>query len=146
MLNRYMIARKSLTIYALQIILVSCTGSNSNKVKPSTKASAIKTVIGTLGPNTAPSLMDLNNLTIDEDSVSPQISLAISDPDGPNQICNSQFLSYTSDQQTIVSPNHAVTWGGDWPNCTAIIIPEKNSSGSTQIEFAASDGSGKGDL
>lgn len=54
--------------------------------------------------------------------------------------CNSSFLSYTSSVPSLVAAQNAVTWGGVWPNCTAVFSPEVNANGSTSIEITAHDG------
>ena len=41
----------------------------------------------------------------------------------------------------MVAATNAVTWGGTWPNCTAVIAPVANANGGpVTITFTASDG------
>ena len=61
--------------------------------------------------------------------------------DGPAQTCNATYLSYTSATTSVVAGTGAVTWGGTWPNCTAIIAPVANALGSSVIQITATDGS-----
>jgi hypothetical protein len=90
--------------------------------------------------NDAPTVAAIANKTTNEDTATAAIAFTVSDVDGPAQSCNSTYLSYTSGMNSVVAATGAVTWGGTWPNCTAVIAPLPNANGTALITFTASDG------
>ncbi|MEY4064566.1 MAG: hypothetical protein RIR26_774, partial [Pseudomonadota bacterium] len=90
--------------------------------------------------NDAPTIAAITAQSTNEDTPSAAIAVNLSDVDGPSQSCNSANLGYTSGTPTVVASTGAVTWGGTWPNCTAVIAPVANASGTSSITFTASDG------
>jgi len=91
--------------------------------------------------NDAPSIAAIGVQSTNEDNATTAIAFTISDVDGPTRTCNGTYLSYSSGTSSVVAATGAVTWGGTWPNCTAVIAPVANANGSSVISFSASDGS-----
>ena len=90
--------------------------------------------------NNAPSIAAISNISTNEDTSTTALAVTVSDVDGPAQICNAPYLSYTSATASVVAGSGAVTWGGSWPNCTAVITPVANASGTSVIQITANDG------
>ncbi|MEY4063993.1 MAG: hypothetical protein RIR26_201, partial [Pseudomonadota bacterium] len=92
--------------------------------------------------NDSPTITPITAVSTNEDSPTSVIAISISDVDAnsPARSCNGTFLSYSSGDSTIVSASGAVTWGGSWPNCTAVITPAPNAYGDAVITFTAFDG------
>lgn len=139
--------KKFLVLWSLVSVIVGChqKGKITRRLKN-------KTVAETLGNKADPSAMDpsqaqtetTNNaeatvVNIQEDSTS-EIPFTVSGLSAPSASCNSNFLSYSSSNASLVAAQNAVIWGGVWPNCTAVFLSEVNANGSTIIEFTAHDG------
>ncbi|MEI8027500.1 MAG: tandem-95 repeat protein, partial [Pseudomonadota bacterium] len=109
--------------------LIETLGNKSDPSKPDSPQTQSET-----NPSAGESIA----LSFYEDS-SLEVPVAISGLSSRSASCSSAFLSYTSSNLQLVAAENAVNWGGVWPNCTAIISPEVNANGSTQIEITAHD-------
>lgn len=87
----------------------------------------------------------ITNKSTKIDTASAAIAVYVSDADGPSQTCDSSYLAYTSDATSVVGNSNAVTWGGTWPDCTAVITPVATAVGTANIGIKAFDGANWGD-
>ena len=115
--------------------LVTVTVTDGNSSTSQSFKYTVKSV------NNAPSIASIPDVYTTEDVPAKEIMIKISDVDGPHGECNSNFLSYVSNWEAVVSNTGAVTWGGQWPNCTAIVKPGPDKyARPVFIVFYASDG------
>ncbi|MEI8027351.1 MAG: hypothetical protein WCI18_13465 [Pseudomonadota bacterium] len=92
--------------------------------------------------NDAPALAPFSSSQIQSTKNTPTspINVFISDADGPNQTCSANYLSYKSSNSAVVADSGAITWGGTWPECTAVVQPVADAIGDTSISVTVSDG------
>ncbi len=86
--------------------------------------------------NAAPTIGNVANLTIDEDTSSGSISVTVDDPDGPN---NALVLTGTSSNISLV-PNGNIVFSGSGGSRFVTIMPAANQTGSATITLTVSDG------
>ncbi|MEI8026153.1 MAG: Ig-like domain-containing protein, partial [Pseudomonadota bacterium] len=72
-----------------------------------------------------------------EEDIASEIRFDVSELVAPSSACNSDFLSYSSSDPSLIASENAVTWGGVWPNCTAVFSAVANTSGSATVEIKA---------
>ena len=88
--------------------------------------------------NAAPTIIDLPNLTIDEDTQAGPIEVTIGDAETP---LASLQLTATSSNQAVVQ-NGGITLGGSEGARTVVITPVANASGDTTITLTVTDAAG----
>ncbi len=86
--------------------------------------------------NAAPTIGNVANLTIDEDTSSGSISVTVDDPDGPN---NALVLTGTSSNTSLI-PNGNIVFSGSGGSRFVTITPAANQNGSATITLTVSDG------
>ena len=86
--------------------------------------------------NDAPTISAITNKTTDEDTATSAISFTIGDID--SSLTCSGSVSGTSSNTTLV-PNVNIVVTGTAPNCSAVITPALNASGSSTITLTVSD-------
>lgn len=80
-------------------------------------------------------------IAIQEDSTATSIALQISGLSGTgNPTCDSNFLTYTSSNPSLVLSVGAANWGGSWPDCSVSFAPVANATGSSDIQITATNG------
>jgi hypothetical protein len=92
--------------------------------------------------NDPPTVSAMTGVTTNEDSATSAIPVNINDVDinSPNRTCDGSTLFYVSGNEDVVAASGAVEWGGTWPNCSAVITPRTNASGTVVLSISASDG------
>lgn len=88
------------------------------------------------GQNTAPTISNIPNQTVAEDSATGAISFVIGDS---QTAPGSLSLSATSGNQTLV-PDSGIVFGGSGANRTLIITPAPNQAGNATITVTVGDG------
>ncbi len=87
--------------------------------------------------NTAPTISNISNQTIDEDDTMGPISFTVNDAESS---ANSLTLSSSSSNNTLV-PNSEIVFGGSGTNRTITITPTSGQFGTATITVSVSDGS-----
>jgi predicted outer membrane repeat protein len=87
--------------------------------------------------NDAPTVSDIPDTTINEDTTTGNINFTVSDLESP---AGSLIVTASSNNQTLV-PDANITLGGSGGNRTINITPAANQNGSAIITVVASDGS-----
>jgi hypothetical protein len=87
--------------------------------------------------NDRPSIINIGNLTVNEDTNSVLVAFTIDDPES---LPENLTVTASSSLQTLV-PNSNLTLGGTGAMRTLRMVPVANQSGSTTISIAVSDGS-----
>jgi len=90
--------------------------------------------------NDAPTISEIGQIQSVDLNTSKYIVFTMNDVDNTLG-CNSMNLSYTSSNTNLFPSENAVEWRGTWPNCMAVLTPNKNTSGDSVITFFATDGS-----
>ncbi|MEI8028094.1 MAG: Ig-like domain-containing protein, partial [Pseudomonadota bacterium] len=133
---------------ACSIVGVMTGCQQKGKMKKSSKG---KTVVETLGKKTVPAdpgqtknetvsgSSETLTVSVKEDSSSFEVAFLVSGFSPAAASCNSNFLSYTSSDPSLVVAQDAVTWGGVWPNCTAVVSPAANANGTAILEIFVHD-------
>lgn len=101
------------------------TAAGINFVAPSTSL-----------PNTAPTISNVTNLAISEDSATSALAFTVGDAETN---AASLTVSATSSNQTLV-PNASVVLGGSGANRTVTVTPALNQSGTATITLTVTDG------
>jgi hypothetical protein len=92
----------------------------------------------TLTPvNDPPTITDVTNQTINEDSNVGPLAFTIGDVDSV-LLCTSSNVTATSSNTALIADSSLVI-GGAFPNCTVSAMPELNMSGSTTITLTVID-------
>ncbi len=86
--------------------------------------------------NLPPTISNVTNFHIDEDTSSGPVSVTVSDVDDPN---TSLELTGTSSNTSLI-PNSNIVFGGSGGNRTLTITPAPNQNGSATITLTVSDG------
>ncbi|MFZ9520626.1 MAG: FG-GAP repeat protein [Silvanigrellaceae bacterium] len=89
--------------------------------------------------NDPPSLAAIASPQTTSINNSKALNLVANDPDGPLN-CSTENFAYASSNFNVVAETGAVVWGGNWPNCTAIIAPVATMTGISEITVTVSDG------
>lgn len=87
--------------------------------------------------NTAPTISETSNLTIDEDTSTGALAFTVGDAE---TAAGSLTVSSTSSNQVVV-PNGNIVFGGSGANRTVTVTPAANQSGSATIFVTVSDSS-----
>ncbi len=87
--------------------------------------------------NDAPTISDVSNQSVNEDTVMPAVTFIVGDVE---TAAGSLSVSGTSSNQTIV-PNANIAIGGTGANRTVSVTPASNQNGSATITLTVSDGS-----
>ncbi len=120
----------------------TATATATSTNTPTATATATQTPTATNTPtptptNAPPSISQINDQEIDEDSTTGAISFTVEDEDTPS---NELVVTAVSDDQTLV-PNANIVLGGSGENRTITISPAANKFGTTSITVTVSDGS-----
>lgn len=100
-------------------------------------SSAIDVFLLTVTPvNDPPTLSDLSDLSIDEDTVAGPVAFSIGDPE---TVTSDLVVSVTSSNPALVPTNNIVL-GGTASNRTVSMTPLSNEPGSTMITLTVTDG------
>ncbi|MEO5914552.1 MAG: immunoglobulin domain-containing protein [Luteolibacter sp.] len=101
------------------------------------KGGKIQTVTYTyIDENDPPTISNIGNRTIDEDTAAVAIPITLADPDDPE---NALDLTGSSSDATLV-PDANIVFGGSGSARTVTVTPSANRSGSTTITLTVSDG------
>jgi hypothetical protein len=87
--------------------------------------------------NTAPTISNIGNVTINEDEATSAIAFTISD----SQTAAANLVVTGSSSNTSLVPNANIVFGGSGVNRTVTVTPVANRSGSATITISVSDGS-----
>jgi hypothetical protein len=119
----------------------SCCTSNGGQ-----KSSVSNILTKTYSPkvstsaNTAPTLAQMQPISVAKNAASSAISLVVGDAESA-LACTSKYLSMISSNAGIIASS-AVTFGGTAPNCTAVVTPVSNMTGSVTLTFNVVDDQG----
>jgi hypothetical protein len=89
-----------------------------------------------LAANTAPTISDIANLTVNEDSASAPLPFTVGDA----QTAAGSLTVTGSSSNTTLVPNTNIVFGGSGANRTVTVTPAANQSGTTTIAITVSDG------
>jgi hypothetical protein len=96
-------------------------------------------VIFTIATNRPPTIADVGDQVIDEDTATGAIAVTVGDPDeGPNAL----VLSASSDNPTLLPPGTAYAFGGSGAARTLTITPAPNQNGSATVTVTVTDSGG----
>jgi hypothetical protein len=98
----------------------------------------VNTATVTIVDNDSPTLSDIADLTIDEDTTTGPLAFSVSDAQTP---AANLTVSGTSSNQSLV-PNTNIVFGGSGTNRTVSVAPAANQSGSATITVTVTDESG----
>jgi hypothetical protein len=86
---------------------------------------------------TVPTISAIASQSTDLNTPTDPIAFTIGDV-GSTIACNSTHLSLSSSDTSIVTSS-GVVWAGTYPNCTAVITPESNGSGTASLTITVND-------
>jgi hypothetical protein len=89
---------------------------------------------------TAPTISAIASQSTDFNTPTSAISFTIGDV-GSTIACNSTYLTLSS-SDTAIASSSGVVWAGTYPNCTAVITPVSNGSGTASLTITVNDDAG----
>src|SRR5205085_1098627 len=93
-------------------------------------------VLTVVAPNTPPTISDIPNQTINEDTATGSLTFTIGDSQTP---IGSLTLSGSSSNSSLV-PNSGIVFGGSGASRTVTVTPAANQNGTATITVTVSDG------
>ena len=112
--------------------VVSIATDNAGNVQDPIASSCY--VVGTV--NTAPTISDIADQTIDEDDDTGALAFTV----GDGQTAASSLLVSGSSSNTTLVPNANIVFGGSGANRTVTVTPVGNGSGASTVTVTVSDG------
>ncbi len=90
--------------------------------------------------NTAPTISAIENVLSHRGETSPAVAFTIEDLESTLS-CSASSLTVTSNSNDALIPSSNITFEGTAPNCTMVLMPDPNLTGSSSLVLSVSDGS-----